>query len=161
MTTCNGRGECITFCYCGLYGCICWTHNCEDDNCMVNKCLYNCGHHSGAPGPQMKWFRQCGVYGNNACPNKCDIVECHNYKFCGQKRPQVLLDYGDGICPECFDMIGKIKFLNEKAECPKCHINKDIIEISCKNHKACLDCWKAWFMVCEKSPLPCILCSNG
>jgi len=160
MTSCKGRGECITYCECGLYGCMCWQHSCEEANCEVNKCLFDCGHHSGTPGPHWKWYRQCGLYNNHGCPNKCDIVECDNYKFCGQKRSQAELDCYNGLCPECNNYIGKIKFINEKDECSICHVNKNMIMISCENHKACVECWKKWHIESDEVPLPCILCKT-
>jgi hypothetical protein len=82
--------------------------------------------------------------------------------MCGQKRPQWLLDYDYGMCKDCAIMIGRIKFLDEKDDCPICMENKDMIEISCGKHKVCLDCWKQMSETPDRpSPLTCPLCRES
>jgi hypothetical protein len=80
--------------------------------------------------------------------------------MCGQKRPQNILDAHNEMCIDCAMMIGKIKFLDEKDDCPICLIKKDMIEISCGKHKVCLDCWKNWSETSTQIPLTCPFCRN-
>jgi hypothetical protein len=82
--------------------------------------------------------------------------------MCEQKRPQNILDCHNGMCSDCAIMIGKIKFLDEKDDCPICMENKDMIEISCGNHKVCLDCWKQMSETPDRPiPLTCPLCRES
>lgn len=90
----------------------------------------------------------------------CELVECHNYRMCGQKRPQWLLKCDNGMCKDCAIMIGKIKFLDLKDDCPICFNNKDMIEISCGKHNICLECWKEWAEKSTQIPLTCHFCRN-
>jgi hypothetical protein len=95
-------------------------------------------------------------YSNNSCPYKCQVIECHNFKMCGQKRPQRLLDCHNSMCMDCAINYGKLKFLSEKEDCPICFLNKDNIELRC-THKLCLGCWKEWSKKSE-APVSCPLC---
>lgn len=140
-SNCEGRGDCIKQCSCDCYD--------EESNIPSEDC--SCGHrnHSG--------------YCNTECRHKCELIECHNYRICGEKRPQYILDCHNGMCIDCMLLIGKINFLNEKDDCPICTDNKDMIKISCGKHKVCLDCWKQWSQENsnKESPLTCPLCRES
>jgi Zinc finger, C3HC4 type (RING finger) len=98
-------------------------------------------------------------YSNIACSYNCQLVECHNYKLCGRKLPQWVVNCHNGMCVDCAVMIGKIKFLHEKNECPICLANKDMIELTCK-HKTCLECWINWSETKTNHPLTCPICRH-
>lgn len=141
MLSCEGCGDCIQQCGCECY---------DDEECDIPSEVCNCGHrnHEG----------YCSI---TICPHKCKLVECHNYRLCGQKCPQKLLNSHNGMCMDCAIMIGRIKFLNENGHCPICLGNKDMIEISCGKHKVCLDCWKTWSETSKQYPLTCPLCRES
>lgn len=110
-------------------------------------------------------IQQCSHRGHNGyckseCPHNCKLIECHNYRLCGAKHPQRFLDCHNGMCLNCAIMFGRIKFLDKKDECPICLINKDMIEVNCKKHRFCLDCWKNWSETSKETPLRCPLCRN-
>ena len=140
MTTCQGRGECIQQCSCECY---------EDEECDIPSEVCSCGH------------RDHNGYCKSDCPHNCELVECNNYRLCGHKYPQHILDCNNGMCMNCAIMIGKIKFLDEKGDCPICLTNKDMIEINCGKHKVCLDCWKNWSETSTQCPLTCPFCRNS
>lgn len=98
-------------------------------------------------------------YSNKPCPHNCQLVECHNFKICGEKRPQNILDCHRGMCFDCKLVYGKVTFLNEKEDCPICFLNKDMVEIMC-GHKLCLDCWKEWSKKSE-APVTCPQCRKN
>ena len=104
-------------------------------------------------------IRQVGLnkYLSIACEYKCQLVECHNYTLCKKKLPLWVLDCQNGMCIDCAVMMGKIKFLDEKDDCPICLVNKDMIETEC-SHKVCIDCWKDWSEKSTQCPLTCPLC---
>jgi len=95
------------------------------------------------------------------CVHKCQLVECHNYRLCGEKRPKWLLNCDRGMCKGCAIHIGKIKFLDKKGDCPICLENKDVIEINCARHNVCLDCWKKLSDTSKQSPLTCPICRES
>lgn len=149
MSSCEGRGDCIQQCCC-----ICF----DDEEGDIDSEFCSCGHRNhtkliGGNG-------ECQIYCKEECPHNCELVECHNYRMCGQKRPQKLLDCDNGMCKDCAIMIGRIKFLDDKGDCPICLVNKDMIEISCGKHNVCLDCWKNWSETSTQIPLTCPLCRN-
>ena len=141
MSSCKGEGACFEQC-----GCCCY-----DEELNIPSEICTCGHRThGDSG-----------FCNTGCPHSCKLIECHNYKMCGYKGPQRLLDSHNSMCMGCAIHIGKIKFLDEKDDCPICLINKDMIEISCGKHKFCLDCWKDWSENnIQAAPLTCPLCRN-
>lgn len=147
MASCGGRGECIQQCCCVCY---------EDEESVIPSDICSCGHryHTQMIGGTS----ECNVYCKTNCSHNCQLVECHNYRMCGQKRPQQLLDSHNGMCMDCAVMFGIIKFLDEKDDCPICMENKDMIEISCERHTVCLDCWKNWSETNTNHPLLCPLC---
>ena len=98
-------------------------------------------------------------YSNKPCPHNCQLVECHNFKICGEKRPQNILDCHRGMCFDCKLVYGKVKFLTEKEDCSICFINKDMVEIMC-GHTLCLDCWKEWSKKSE-APVTCPQCRKN
>lgn len=151
MPSCNGRGSCIQQCICCCY---------EDEEYEVPSEACSCGHrnHTHLIGGTTVY----DIYCKKDCPHNCQLVECHNFRLCGKKDPQELLDCHNGMCSDCAIMIGKIKFLNEKDDCPICMENKDMIQISCEKHKVCLDCWKQMSET-ENRPIPltCPLCRES
>ena len=151
MTSCKGRGDCIQQCIC-----ICFEDEDHDIPSEVCSCVHR--NHTHLIGGTT----ECDIYCQTECLHNCHLVECHNYRFCKQKRPQHILDCHNGMCMDCAIMIGKIKFLNEKDDCPICMENKDMIEISCGNHKVCLDCWKQMSETPDRpNPLSCPLCRES
>jgi hypothetical protein len=90
------------------------------------------------------------------------LIECHNFRLCGQKRPQNILDYHNGMCANCAVSLGKIKFLNIKDDCPVCMDHKDMIQISCEKHNLCIECWIKMSETEGMSiPLSCPLCREN
>lgn len=147
MASCHGRGDCIQQCVCSCY---------DDEDVSSEVCT--CGHrnHTKFIGGGSEYE----IYCKTACTHNCELIECNNFRMCGQKRPQLLLDSHNGMCMDCAIMIGRIKFLDEKGDCPICLVKKDMIEISCGKHKVCLECWKNWSETSNQSPLTCPLCRN-
>lgn len=144
MDICDGYGRCIYQC-----GCECF----DDEECEIQSEICNCEHKNH--------IKIAEGYCRKECIHNCTLVECHNFKFCGSMRPKGILCCHNGMCMNCAVSIGKITFLNEKDECPICQDTKDLIEISCKKHKFCLDCWIKWSENIKKSPLTCPLCSES
>ena len=101
------------------------------------------------------------IYCKRECSHNCGLVECYNYKICGQKRPQILLNSHNRMCIDCAILLGKIKSLDETGDCPMCLENKNMIEISCGKHKVCLECWKNWSNTSTQTPLTCPLCRES
>lgn len=147
---CEGRGECLQQCSCGCY---------DDEEYEIPSAICTCGHRGHAK--LIGGTTECDVYCKNDCPHNCDLVECHNFRMCGQKRPKWLLYCHNGMCMDCKLSIGKIKFLDVKDDCPICFINTDMIEISCGKHKVCLDCWKKWSETSTQIPLTCPMCRKS
>ena len=102
MSHCEGRGDCIQQCYCGCY---------EDEENDILSEFCSCGHrnHTKLIGEDSEHQ----IYCKTDCLHNCELVECHNYRMCGQKRPQLLLDSHNGMCMNCAIMIGRIKFIDE------------------------------------------------
>jgi len=66
------------------------------------------------------------------------------------------------MCLDCAIMIGKIRFLDKKDDCPICIENKDMIEISCKKHTICLNCWIHMSEINDRPyQLSCPLCRES
>jgi Zinc finger, C3HC4 type (RING finger) len=150
MSSCEGRGTCFQQCCCVCY---------EDEECDIPSDVCSCGHRNS----HIQFIggtTECDIYCQKECPHNCQLVECYNFRLCGIKEPQECLDLFNEMCSECAMMIGKIKFLDEKNDCPICMENKDMIEISCGNHKVCIDCWKNWSETSTQFPLTCPLCRN-
>jgi hypothetical protein len=151
MSSCNGRGSCIHHC-----ACICY----EDEEFEIPLEVCSCEHRNHIH--LIGGADESDVYCQKECPHNCQLVECHNFKLCGKKRPQELLDCHNGMCINCAIMIGRIKFLDEKNDCPICMEDKDMIEISCERHKVCLDCWKQMSETKDRPiPLSCPLCRKS
>jgi hypothetical protein len=108
MSSCNGRGDCIQQC-----GCMCY----DDEEYEVPSEVCICGHrnHKQLTGGQNTAYEYCKKY---VCPYNCQLVECHNFKICGKKYPQHLLDCHNGMCTDCAIMIGRVKFLDKKKNAP-------------------------------------------
>lgn len=142
MSICERLGNCFKQCFCNCY---------DDEECEVPSKICSCGHRNH------KNLTECDVY----YLHTSHLVECHNFKMCGQKRPDIILGWYNGMCMDCAISFGKIKFLDEKDDCPICFDNKDMIEISCGKHKLCLDCWKNWSKTSTQIPLTCPFCRNS
>ena len=142
MVDCTGDGTCIQQCSCECYDEIDETTDKIHEVCT-------CGHreHNG----------NCP----NNCLHNCQVVECHNYRMCKQKRPQRILWCHNGMCIDCAVSIGKIKFLDIKDDCPICMENKEVVEITCRKHNICLECWKEWSISSKQAPLTCPLCRES
>ena len=128
MSGCKGRGDCITQCFCDCYD--------DDDNPIKCECGHR--HHQKLIGGSTDG----DIYCQTECPHKCKLIECHNFKLCGTKCPQVLLDAHNGMCVDCAISVGKINFSDEKSECPICMETKDMITLCCNIHKVCVECWR-------------------
>jgi hypothetical protein len=138
MNGCSGKGECFEqTCGCKNEG-----EDQEFDVCDKFDCT-------------IKYSRK------DSCLHGCELKECHNYRFCGQKRPQYILNTHGDLCVDCTMMIGKIEFLDVKGDCPVCLEHKDIIQIPCENHRLCLKCWISWSNKTKQYPLTCPLCRKG
>lgn len=151
MSKCTGRGEC--FHQCGCY-CI------DDEETETPSEVCTCGHRNHIPlvGGTSSFNMYCEV----GCQYKCQLVECHNYRHCKQKRPQWVLNCHNSMCTDCAIMIGKIKFLETKDDCPVCLEHKDVVQISCEKHAVCLDCWKQMSETENRGhPLTCPLCRES
>lgn len=151
MSSCTGNGECLEQCVC-----ICI----EDDETETPSEVCTCGHrnHTQLVGGTT----ECDMYCEVGCPHNCKLVECHNYRVCGRKGPQWYINSHNGMCSDCAIMLGRIKFLDTKDDCPVCMENKDMIQISCEKHTLCLDCWKQMSET-ENRPIPltCPLCRES
>jgi hypothetical protein len=147
MSSCTGRGSCIQQCIC----------TCFIDDIPNEVCI--CGHRNHTQ--LIGGTDETDIYCKKECQYNCQVVPCHNYTFCGNKYPQTILDCHNGLCFNCALMIGKIKFLYEKDDCPVCMQNKDMILINCERHKFCLDCWKEWSENSKETPLKCPLCRES
>lgn len=139
MSSCKGYGECLEQCDC-------------DDTCTCEQ-RYNTTMIGGNEEGE--------IYHRKECLHNCELVECHNFKLCGKMLPQWILNIRHGMCLDCVLSIGRIKFLNEKDDCPICLIHKDMIEISCGKHKVCVECWKNWSETSKQCPLTCPLCRES
>lgn len=143
MSDCNG--QCFHQCCC-----ICF----EDEDCEVPSVECVCGHREHT--------NLVEGYCQDECPSKCVLVECHNFKLCGNKHPQWFLWCHNGMCLDCAVMLGKLKFLEEQDDCPICMERKDMILISCEKHKVCIDCWKHMSETPDRPiPLTCPLCRES
>ena len=149
MSLCEGNGNCIKQCICICY---------NDENNDIPSEVCRCSHrnHNKLIGGNSEYYLYC----KSDCPHNCELIECHNYRMCKQKRPQILLSCNNGMCLDCAIHIGRIAFLDKKDNCPICLDNKDMIEINCEKHNVCLDCWKNWSETCTQIPLTCPLCRN-
>ena len=146
MAECTGRGECFDQCCC-----IC----CDDEECEIPSEICSCGHreHKKFIGGDT----ECDIYCKEDCSYNCKLIECHNFRLCGQKRPQQELNWHNDMCMNCAISIGKIKFLDIKEDCPVCFENKDMIQVTCEKHNFCIDCWKK----VEGCPRSCPLCREN
>ncbi len=148
MNSCNGRGFCFQQC-----GCYCY----NDDDTPSEICT--CGHrnHTTIIGGNT----DCDIYCKRDCSYNCNLVECHNFRLCGKKQPQHILDCNNSMCINCAVTIGKIKNLNITDICPVCMENKDMIQISCDKHNLCIDCWVRMSDIENSIPLSCPLCRES
>ncbi len=151
MSSCNGRGSCIQQCVCSCY---------EDEEEDIPSNICRCSHRNHTK--LIGGTTESDIYCKNECSHNCHLIECHNFRMCGKKYPQQVLDCYNGMCPNCAMMFGKIKFLDEKDDCPVCMEDKYMIEISCEKHKVCLDCWKQMAEMEDRHfPLTCPLCRES
>ena len=148
---CTGNGACFDQCCCICY---------EDEECEIPSEVCTCGHRDHPKiigGPT-----ECDIYCREECSHDCQLVECHNFRLCGKKEPQVSLDHDNGMCMNCAVKFGRIKFLDTQDDCPICLETKDMIQISCGKHNVCLDCWKQASATPNRPiPLSCPLCRES
>jgi hypothetical protein len=151
MVSCNGDGSCIQQCCCICY---------EDEECDVPSEVCTCGHRSHIK--IIGGNEETDMYCQKPCQHKCTLVECHNFKLCRKKLPLQILHCYNDMCSTCAVMLGKLTFLDVKDECPICLENKDMVLISCKKHKVCIECWKTASET-ENRPIPltCPLCRES
>lgn len=148
---CSGDGFCIHQCCCTCYEDEVYDYDISSEVCT-------CGHRNHTH--LIDGTQESAIFCQIQCPFNCVLQECHNFRLCGQKRPQYLLNSHNGMCLDCAVMIGKIKFLDITDDCPVCMETKGMIEINCRNHKLCLDCWKHMSDL-GISPLKCPLCRES
>jgi hypothetical protein len=138
MTSCKGFGECFEQC----------EYNCDNQN----HTHFNSGETDT-------------IYSQNECSHKCVLVECHNYKVCGQKRPAWVLDCHNGMCLDCALMIGKLTFLEQKDDCPVYMEHKEMVQVCCGKHTLCITCWLKMSEIQPDSenykPLSCPMCRTS
>jgi hypothetical protein len=139
----------------------------DDEEETVPSAVCRCGHRSHTKivgGTQ--WD---DIYCREECGANCQLVECHNFRLCGRKEPELVINAHGGMCSECAVMIGKITFLDKNDDCPICLENKEVVQISCGKHAVCLDCWKemsSWRDTSEEEknrsyPLRCPICRES
>jgi hypothetical protein len=148
MANCNGKGECLNQCVCICYD--------EENDIPLDIC--ECGHraHISLIGGPSDMDRYCHI----ECPHNCQLVECHNFRLCGKKYPQWILDGYNNTCIDCTLHIGKIDFLDEKDDCPICMEHQEMIQVSCKMHTICLACWTKMADT-GNVPIRCPLCRES
>ncbi len=148
MSFCRGNGLCLFQCVCTCF---------DDEECLIPSLLCICGHrsHTKLIGGEGFLYQYC----NSGCTYNCQPKECHNFRFCQQKRPEWLLNCDNQMCKECAIMVGKINYLDEKDECCICFNNKVVIKIKC-GHIFCMECWTKWSESINVFPLTCPLCRN-
>ena len=134
MELCNGRGSCIQQCF---------------------------GRSHRNHTKLIGGTREYDIYCKKECTHNCQLVECHNFRMCGKKYPQQVLDAHNGMCVNCAVTFGKVKFLDEQGDCPICMENKEMIQISCEKHKLCIDCWINMSENRTDVPLRCPLCRES
>jgi hypothetical protein len=144
---CTGNGYCIQQCVCIF---------CFDSK-EATICI--CGHrnHPKLIGGET----DCDIYCKQDCEYNCQLLQCHNFKVCNQKRPQWLLSAHNGMCINCAVHYGKMKFLERQEECPICMEHKDMVEISCERHNVCFDCWKHLSESGIDIPMKCPFCRES
>jgi hypothetical protein len=146
MSSCEGFGTCFEQCCCTCF---------EDDDCEIPMEVCTCGHRAHTNLLE-------GEYCQTECSHGCKLVECHNFKLCGKKEPKWFLNCHNGMCLHCAVMIGRIKFLDEKDDCPICMETKDVIQVSCGKHKVCVECWKQLSETPGRPvPLRCPMCRES
>jgi hypothetical protein len=151
MSKCEGRGECFQQCACGCY---------DDEEYEIPSVVCTCGHRNHIEMLGSTNSDETNKYCREECPHNCKLIECHNFKICGQKRPQRLLDCHDGMCWDCRLLVGKIQILDKVDDCPVCMETKKMILVSCGKHEFCFDCWKK-ISESRPSPLTCPLCRES
>jgi hypothetical protein len=129
MTECTGKGECFRQC-----GCSCFELDDEDNEVMLDRCT--CGHRN-----HVKFNGGTTQYCQTECKHNCVLVECANYKLCGTKYPQYILNAHNGKCLGC--ELNKITSNSGNAHCQICFSGQDILSYG--NTILCLKCYKAHF----------------
>ena len=133
-TDCRGFGECLEPCKC---------------NCNIESDLYEDTHNPCTCG-----HRPHQGYGASFdCMYGCELMECHNYRMCKVILPQYVLNRNRGLCLECVDRFGKLKWQEMSMACPVCDCKKEMIELICGQHVSCILCWRS------NSYIECIQCS--
>jgi len=86
------------------------------------------------------------TYEQSVCTYKCELLECKNYKHCGEKRPKWVLDIHNNMCVNCAaaEYDDTVIFTDIKQDCPVCYEEKYMIQLPCK-HTICLMCLYGMF----------------
>lgn len=129
MSFCDGNGHCIQQCGCRCY---------DDSDYEIESEICSCGHrnHTHIIGGSNEY----DIYCQQECIYNCQLIECNNYRLCGRKLPQNVLNVHNGMCPDCAIRFGKLRFTNEIIECPICTEERDGILLSCTKHSICINC---------------------
>ena len=139
MASCNGDGKCLSQCMCECYN--------EDTGEYYDECTCKHKEHTGG-----------------YCPSNCCIaIDCRNYKYCNEKRPEWVLSINNGMCFNCAVQMGNHTLTTQIEECCICYESAIMLVLKC-NHKVCNDCWykitKSWIdNKIDYAPL-CPLCRN-
>lgn len=127
MSSCEGRGDCIQQCFCICY---------EDEEGEIPLAACTCGHRD-----HIKLNGGTSGYCKSECKYNCELIKCPNYKFCGVKYPQCILDCHGGKCLNC--AMFRISFVEKNSQCEICSNTKDILK--CENHTICMKCCSDYF----------------
>lgn len=91
------------------------------------------------------------------CTHECRLQECPNFRLCGNREPQFILDFNQGVCNACTAHFGPhlLDFYDHCTfECPVCLRTTDHpIGLPRCSHRLCLDCFRVIYLD-ETSPFP-------
>lgn len=76
------------------------------------------------------------------CPSYCCVlIECRNYKYCGNKQPKWIFQHNNSTCCfNCHVQMGIHTYTGKIKNCCVCLEDKKMIILKCK-HEICNDCW--------------------
>jgi hypothetical protein len=125
-------------------------------------CIQQCGHRSCSK--RMLGGRYDLYCKRGECPHNCQLIDCHNFRYCATTRPQEILDVNNGMCLHCAIHIGKLTFLQENGSCGLCKRLTEVALVSCTKHTFCMDCWIPYANVhtaAHRTPLECPTCKES
>jgi len=145
MTECTGNGKCFELCECICY----------DIETDIDHEVCSCGHRSH----NVRFCRK------GPCVHNCEFIKCKNFNICKTSSPKWYIDEhpgsGVGLCFNCWAYRGKMRNVEEPADCGICYENKILIELDCHpTHKLCLECWDKTI---DSKPYPsrCPICRKA